>query len=311
MKSLIICAVTAIVLLFASCDKEEPDLMNQEDTVLSVNPEIAGVSTRAAISAFPNGSALGLFVTTGTLGENYNGIVANANVKSVFNSSSNVWMQTPAVYLSSTNATVYAYYPYSSANNNGELIPVDHINQNDYMYGTHTTNEAINNGRPNVDLTMRHALTLLQFKFKRSNYTGAGVVSSIEVANGSGKTCIFSRGTLNVATGVITNTTGQNQSARIQNSAGLYTIPGSESSVESPNLRIMLLPVSKTAAAGDVKVYFTIDNKVYIWNVPAPTTWNAGTKNTYNITLSGTGLSVGNVIIRDWTTGMSGSAELN
>ena len=209
MKKFIICAVVAVfAMFFASCEKEEvTGSVHHENVSLNIQPDIAGVSvtTRAAISSFPTGATVGLFVTSGALGSDYNGVSVNSNVKSVLSGS--IWTQTPAVYLSSADATVYAYYPYSSSNGDGSAIPVDHASQNDFMYGTHTSGQpSINNGNPNVNLTMNHALTLLQFKISRSNYTGAGVVTTIDVANAAGKTCIYSNGTLNIATGVITNT---------------------------------------------------------------------------------------------------------
>lgn len=312
MKKLLLIAAIAVVTLFTSCDKEETAVLeNKVPTALNIRPDIAGasVSTRASISAFPNGAAIGLFVTDGSLGGNYNGISDNANVRSTFNGS--VWTQSPAVYLSSANATVYAYYPYSSSNTNGTAIPVEHASQVDYLYGTHSTGQsAVNSSNPNVNLTMHHALTLLQFKMNRSNYTGAGVVTKIEIANASGKTCIFSSGTLNITTGTIAKTTGQNRSASLENTSGLYTIPSFSSDTESPNLRLMLLPVASTPAAGDIQMFFTIDGKVYTWNVPATTAWNSGTKNTYTITLTGTNLIVDNVTITDWTNGTNGSATI-
>ncbi len=312
MKHFMIFAALILAALLTGCTKEEmPETAQCEESVLSVAPDIAGVtvSTRAPLSAFSANSELGLFVTSGSLGTNYNGVAANANVKSTFNGST--WTQNPNVYLSPVDAVIYAYYPYSSANTDGTAIPVEHISQTDYMYGTHSAGQrAVNNGNPRVNLTLRHALTLLQFKFRRSNYTGSGIITQIEVANASGKSCIYSRGTLNIATGAIAKTSGQTASAYIQNPSGLYTIPASGVSEEAANLRLLMLPVNATAASGDIKIHFTIDGKVYIYDVPASTAWTAGTKNMYTVTLTGTGLIVGNVTITDWTGGKNGTAIL-
>ncbi len=312
MKHLMIFAAFIMAALWTGCTKEEmPEEARQEESVLSITPDIAGVKalTRSPLASFPHNSKLGLFVTSGSLGTNYNGVSANANVKSTFNGSN--WTQTPNVYLSPANAVIYAYYPYSSANTDGTAIPIEHTTQTDYMYGTHTAGQgAINNGNPRVNLTMRHALALLQFKFQRSNYTGNGIITRIEVANVSGKACIYNKGTLNIATGAITKTSGQTASANIQNAAGLYTISSSGVSGEVANLRLLVLPVSATATSGDIKMYFTIDGKVYVWDVPAATAWTAGSKNVYTVTLTGTGLIVGNVTITDWIDGMNGTAIL-
>ncbi len=312
MKHVMIFAALILAALLTGCTKEEmPETAQCEESVLSVTPNISGVavSTRAPLAAFSANSELGLFVTSGSLGVNYNGLTANANVKSTYNGGT--WTQTPDVYLSPANAVIYAYYPYSSANINGTAIPIEHTSQTDYMYGTHSAGQgAVNSGNSRVNLTMRHALALLQFKFGRSNYTGNGIITRIEVANASGKICIYNRGTLNIATGAIAKTSGQTASAYIHNVAGLYTIPSSGVSGEVANLRLLLLPVKATAASGDVKMYFTIDGKIYVWDVPASTAWTAGTKNVYTVTLTGTGLIVGNVTITDWTDGMNGIAIL-
>lgn len=312
MKHLMIFAALIIAALLTGCTKEEmSETAYQEESVLNITPNIAGVavSTRSPLASFPYNSELGLFVTSGSLGANYDGVATNANVKSTFNGST--WTQTPDVYLSPANAFIYAYYPYSSANTDGTAIPIEHVSQIDYLYGTHSAGQgAINNGNPYVNLTMRHALALLQFKFQRSNYTGNGIITRIEVANALGKACIYNKGTLNIATGAITKTSGQTASAYIQNPSGLYTIPASGVSAEAASLRLLVLPVNATAGSGDIKMYFTVDGKTYTWNVPASTAWTAGTKNIYTVTLTGTELIVGNVTITDWTDGVNGTATL-
>lgn len=311
MKAIILIAAIAATMTFMSCTKEETNVVTAGESRLGIQTSFGEFQTRATISAFPNQSNIGLFVTKGSPGANYNNLASNANVKSVYNSRNNMWLLDPAVYLSPDNATIFAYFPYSSTNNDATAIPIEHASQVDYMYGTHTSGQsAINSGNPNVNLTMRHALTLLQFKINRSNYTGTGIVTRIEVGNATGKTSIYSSGKLNIATGVISKTAGQNSSAFIQNQSGLYTIQSSPSNVESPNLRLMLLPVSATSDNGDIKMYFTIDGKIYTYNVPASTAWNSGTKNVYTITLTGTQLIVSDVSIMDWTTGVSGNIVL-
>lgn len=311
MKTSILIAVIAATVTFMSCTKDETNVVNAGESRLDIQTSFGDFQTRATISAFPNQSELGLFVTNGSIGGNYNNLPSNANVRSIYNMSSRSWVLDPQVYLSSANATIFAYFPYSSANNDATAIPIEHTTQTDYLYGTHASGQSlVNNGNPVVNLTMRHALTLLQFKINRSNYTGNGIITRIEIGNATGKTSIYSAGKLNIATGTISKTAGQNSNAFIQNSSGLYTIPLSQSNVESPNLRLMLLPVSATSADGDVKMYFTIDGKIYTYNVPASTAWNMGTKNVYTITLSGTGLVVGNVSITDWVSGVTGNATL-
>ena len=316
MKNLLIYAMLIATTLLASCNNEDANYSlenNEVLTELGVTPSLSNiVATRASITSFANGAEIGLFVTSGSVSNEYNNVTTNANVKSRYNSSSNTWSQTPAVYLSSVDATIYAYYPYNSSSKQGDNINIEHGTQTDYLYGTHSAGQsAINNGNSRVNLTMHHALALLQFKINRSNYTGVGKVTSITVGNASGKTCVFNRATMSIQTGVLTNTVGQNSSASIVNQSGLYTIPTTASSVENPNLRLMLLPVSAIQRTGDVTITFTIDNKNYTWDVPANTTWKSGTKNTYTVTITGTELIISNVSITDWTDGTNGNIILD
>jgi hypothetical protein len=307
-KSMMMAVASALVINLSSCSNESEQ--PKEATALKIQTDIA---TRATLSSFPVNSSLGLFVTTGTLGSNYESVASNANVKSTL-SSSGVWTLSPAVYLSNDDATVFAYYPYDAAKTNGAAIGLEHASQTDYMYGTHTAGQnGINNGNPTVNLTMKHALALVQFKMSATNYPGTGKLTKVEIANGAGKTLLFSEAAMNISSGSITNTTGKNASAFVENnSTGLLaSLPTVASTDENTYPKVMVLPTAATAAAGDLMIYFTIDGKVYSWSVPSATTWKSGTKNTYSVTLSGTALTVGNVVITDWTGGVTGSAGLN
>lgn len=313
MKKLLFILLAVITALFSSCSKENetetPITPAPTTTALNIKASVYGDTpqTRASISSFPNGAALGLFITSGTLSNLYNGVSSNGNVRSTLSGST--WAQSPAVYLSPAPATVYAYYPYSSGNINGTAVPVEHGTQTDYLYGTHTTGQGtVNSENPGVNLTMNHALSLLQFKLSKNNYTGAGLLTKIEISNKAGKTALYSEGVMNIATGDITNTTAKNQAAILNLS---YSLPASLPGVAPSSLQVMVLPMITTVAAGDVQILFTIDNKVYTYNIPAATKWEKGKVNTYTITLSGTQLITNNVTITDWQTGVNGSVELN
>ena len=77
---------SALVINLSSCnnDNEGSNLA----TSLKIQTDIA--ATRATISSFPVNSALGLFVTSGALGSNYEAVSSNVNVKSLL-SSGGVW----------------------------------------------------------------------------------------------------------------------------------------------------------------------------------------------------------------------------
>lgn len=312
MKKLFFMAVLAAsAFSFSSCNNDDlPESKPETDgTELRIKTEVAAisaVSTRATpVSVFPEGASLGLYVTSGLLDNIYDSYTANANVKSVLGNG--VWSQTPVVRLTNENATVFAYYPYSSLNKDGKEIFVDHGTQQDYMYGTHTPGQAaINKNNPAVNLTMKHAMAMVQFYFSKSNYPWKGNLTLIEIANAEGKTVIYSEGTMDISTGEITNIPGKNRAAALRTYSDIYpllTIPEKPATDEQSFLKVFVLPVVSTGAEGDVVFNFTIDDRIYTWKVPANTIWKAGTKNTYTVTITGSALRLSEVAITDWTEG--------
>lgn len=310
MRSIILIAALAAVVTLMSCTKSENEVCNDsKDAVLGVNPTFPDApATRATISSFPESSEIGLFVTTGLDGNHYNDVLSNYNVKLTY--SGNSWSMSPAVYLSSNPATVFAYYPYNSSNNNRAGIPIEHTSQTDYLYGTHTPGQGVvNSDNATVNLTMKHALSLIQFRLNKENYTGPGVVTKIEIANKK-RNVLYSEGIISIETGAFIGISERNTAAFIQNTSGLYTLQSAFPTTEYAYLKVMVLPVRSLENVGDVAINFTIDGKVYCFEVPDGTAWNSGEKNTYTVTLAGSELKVGTVFITDWVNGMNGTAIL-
>lgn len=311
MRSIILIAALAAVVTLMSCTKSQNEVYkDRKDAVLGVNPTLPDVpATRATISNFPESSEIGLFVTTGLDGNHYNDVLSNYNVKLTY-SGDNSWSMSPAVYLSSNPATVFAYYPYNSSSNNRAGIPIEHTSQTDYLYGTHTPGQGvINSDNATVNLTMKHALSLIQFRINKENYTGPGVVTKIEVTN-KRRNVLYSEGIISIETGAFIGISERNAAAFIQNISGLYTLQSAFPTTEYAYLKVMVLPVRSLENAGDVAINFMIDGKVYSFEVPAGTAWNSGEKNTYTVTLAGSELKVGTVAITDWVNGTNGSATL-
>lgn len=311
-KFFFLTAIAVSLFSFNSCSNDDdPGTPSGGDAVLKIQAGISAIdviSTKASVvSAFPEGTNIGLFVTSGSLGDNNNSYKENDNAVSVFRQG--IWYQTPEIRLTGDNATVYAYYPYSSNNTDGRSIFVDHATQQDYMYGTHTPGQAaINKDNPDVTLTMKHAMALVQFNISKVNYPWQGKLTRIEIANANKKTIIYNEGAMDISTGIIKNTEGKNRPATLQTYSDVYpllTIPEKPSQSEADFLKVFVLPVSSTGAEGDVVFKFTIDERIYTWKVPANTAWKGGTKNTYTVVISGSSLKIGNVNISDWTGGIS------
>lgn len=305
--------VSATVFGFSSCNNEDEVVTPSQGQTgdLRIQTEITSAetglrSTKAALSSFPEGSALSLFVTNGTLGSNYPQGPYN-NVKAEYKSGK--WELAPAVKLGDTPATVFAFYPYNTSYTNGTAnMNVYHTNQVDYMYGTNAEGQGdINRDNPNVRLRMKHALSLLQFNIKKMNYPGEGKLTRIEVANINGRIDLRSAATLNIASGELTYIDRYYDPAYIENANGLYTITENESA--GPQ-EVLVIPVNKTSADGTILIRFFIDGSIYSYNVPVNTTWKQGTKYLYNVTFNGTELVIDDIIITDWTEGTKGEINL-
>lgn len=308
MKSFLSVAVIATSLLsFSSCNEDY--VVNQEGgepaaAQLSVTTDIE-VASRSVIGKpinnFASGDEIGLYVSNGSgVNSPYNGVAGNKNVRSTFTT---VWKQATPVYLSSAMATIYAYYPWSNLGTDGTAIDIDHTSQTDFMYAAPVTN--INNRQPKAAITMKHALSLVQFDFKKENYTGIGSLTAITIANKAGGSSLVSQGKLNLANGIITKGSSKEPVTRATNlpqTIGTWT--------EATYPKMLVIPTSALAAAGDIVISFTVDGQVYKWNVPEGTAWEQGKKNTYTVTIKGTALEVSPVTITPWGTGNSASGVI-
>lgn len=288
-------------ILLGSCANDNLQEPESGKKNLNIQATIGEITSRAPIASFSNASEMGLFITAGNLGNDYDGIAAYSNVKATVNN--NAWSLAIPVYLSNNTAKIYAYYPYSASTTTGTTVPIETTSQTDFLYGTHVA--SVNNTTPNCPITMQHVLALVDFKFAKQNYSGTGKLTKIEIANASGKKLLNNKGTINIQTGAITKdaTTSGDTSRTLD-----YTLTTTAAATSADPF--LVIPVSPLTSAGDLTMTFTVDGKAYVYNLPAATEWVSGTKNTYAVTLSGKGLTVGNVTITDWTTGTGGAATI-
>lgn len=308
MRNFSICAVLAAsCILLSSCGEDNlnnPNEANTEKQTLEVTTSIDVSSSRSVlgspINSFVSGDEIGLYVSSGIVNTPYNGVSSNKNMKSTFTTT---WTQATPVYLSSAMATIYAYYPWSATVTDGTAVDIDHTSQTDYMYGTPVT--SVNNRQPRAAITMNHALSLVQFDFKKENYTGAGSLTAITIANKAGGNSLISQGKLNLTNGVIVKGTSKeavSKATNIPQTIGTWT--------ETTFPKMLVIPTAPTAAVGDIVISFVVDGQTYDWNVPVNTAWEQGKKNTYTVTIKGTALEVSPVTIAPWGTGNSGTGTI-
>lgn len=302
--------LTLTLIICVGCDNEAenvPARNNDSELVIRTGMnQMSNLLKSGLVSDFEEGSKLGLFITKGNLDDDYSSS-ASRNILSTF--TGGIWKQTPSVNLYTHNAIVYAYYPYYSGNTNGAEIPVQ-SGLTDYMYGTHTAGQAaVNKDNRTVNLTMNHALALVQFNVYKANYPWAGRLDLVRINNAPGKTVVYYSGKMNIQTGEVMDLSGADRGIQI-NSSPLLIIPDDKSTDENSYIKLLLIPTAQTSSRGDVLITFDIDGKEFSWEVPAGTGWKQGTKYTYDVLLNGNELRIGEVKIADWTDGKGGNAFL-
>lgn len=312
---------SAALFCFSSCSNDDETVNPTQARVadLRIETEISTAETglrstrTGSLSRFSEGSALSLFVTNGTWGNNYP-LVPQNNIKAEYQSGK--WQLSPAVKLDERPATVFAFYPYNASYTNATpSIEINHASTNgtqvDYMYGTHAPGQyAITWNNPGVRLQMKHALSLLQFKVRKSHYEGEGRLTRIEVANANAKTDLASTASIDVSTGELSSLGGYTTPASIYKNDGLYTLTDNEPTDEKDFMDVMVVPVNKVNADGNISIRFYIDGKEYTYPVPANTAWKQGVKYIYQVTVSATGLVIDDITIAHWEPGTGGDINL-
>lgn len=295
---------------FVSCNQEDtvetPGNDSSQLVIKTGVSQMANMLKSGPVADFTEESKLGLFITTGNLEDDYSS-PASRNILSTL--SGGIWKQTPAVNLYAHQAVIYAYYPYNASYANGREIPVQ-SGLTDFMYGTHTPGQAaVNKDNRTVNLTMNHALALVQFNIYKANYPWEGRLDRICINNAPGKQVVHYNGKMDLQTGNISGLWGTDWNIQV-NSVPLMIIPDEKSTNEKGYVKLLLIPTPVTSSRGDVIITFDIDGREFKWEVPAGTQWKQGTKNTYDILLSGNELRIGEVKIADWTDGVNGNVIL-
>lgn len=169
-----------------------------------------------------------------------------------------------------------------------------------------------------VDLTMKHALTLVSFRiYNDGTYKNKGVLSKIQLKDvpNQANTGSDAIATMNINTGTLTvhaNTTSaatyvrefsSNYTLKVQGSGGLTDETATKNA--SYRFSILALPITNQAL-NNTKAIFTIDGADYevaLADNATGVTWEQGKENIYTVKLSGKELSIGTVTVADWGTG--------
>jgi hypothetical protein len=285
---------TAAAAVTSSCQKAP--VSEQEITkAVTFSSTISNqVTTKAAGANWESNDAIGVFMKTGS--GLSNALASNkqyVTTKGDGNFSASSITEEINYPADGSNVDFIAYYPYQTTitNNTYPVNVADQTQQNkiDLLYANNVT--GANKNKPNAQLQFGHKLSKVELTIAAG--TGVSSLTGLTVTyNGFNTTANF-----DLATGTLA--AGANPAAiKAKTTAGTTTTAA----------EIILLPVASVAGA---KVEFKIGNEIYTWTLPSSTTYEAGKKYSYNITLqeqAGNNAAIvasGN--ITDWTDVPSGS----
>ena len=280
-------SIVCLSAVLVSCNQSDLSLPSE----LSINARINNSATRAEKLDWSENDQLGVFVCNGTLDKPY---LDNADrYFNVLFRHNGKGFTTSDVYLDENQAEVFAYYPYNAPNTNGKAVPVESNSQTDYLYGHAETPASIS--QKNVDIEMKHALSQVVFKIRKAaTYDeGAGLLTAVKIENNDANNVFKTAGNIDLSSGTIIGTSTD----------GILTLmPGSDLLLSETyqSISSICLPITSTAGK-NVRAVFTIDGRQFRYEFPAGTTWQAGLRNIYTLTVDNSSIEIGG--------GGSGSGE--
>lgn len=252
-------------------DPEEPVTPPDPEPILfGINPVIAGIVpvTKGIITNFTDNDRIGLFLTAGELGANYQENAEAANVPAAYMQGS--WKVSKDLVLTE-EATAFAYYPYSSEVTDGAAVPLEIGSQTDYLYASPAV---VDEKNPIAQIGMKHALALISVRVRKNDYQHEGKLTKVEVLD------VQEIGTMNIATGAVTKS-GPTTAYSVNRDVTL-------DDADLVKTQMIMLPTVIAEAAGNIRFQITVDGKFYNWDVPKSHIWEAGKEYTYTLNLSKT-----------------------
>lgn len=293
----LILAMAATVAV-VSCTENEPEDITRTTEGSKVYLKIGSVSTseltKSAIegTSFPTAEAasIGLFIDgTSYTGDKY------TNVRYTKPEGSDSWAADPEIELQTAEATVYGYYPYQAGITGISSIPVSSsVDGDDWMWATPV--EGVCASKPEVSLSMNHALALVEVTFNIVGYAEGAELTALTLTAGS-----FSQtGTLNATDGTVTP--GTDATGGCQLLAENQTLTLEDGVIVA---KCLLVPASTSSSRQDMTIACTLDGK----NLKATLTESkgvivkSGTKSTVSLNVKGTTMEVAEVGISGWNGG--------
>ena len=293
-----------IALLLAACSNDnDPAATNEEGRIpLQVTGYISNFHlgvTRAADSHWEEGDEIGIYaVNSGDQPTNLQsdqhapfklrngGTGETDNHNDTYNFK--VFFSNSPVYLPEDGSSidVYGYYPYNATYTNPQDIPVDVSMQNpqkniDLMTTgivsctTINGDTRINKLNPSCQLLFHHRLTKLVFNLKPGeDFTNKDIEGATSLTISNQRT----EGTYNIYNNEFTYIGDADQ--KIFAVTAEYVAENYVKTFEA-----IVLPNATTSPAVDRKVTIVVDGRSYTFTISSATSFDAGTKYTYNVTV--------------------------
>ena len=286
--------LAAAILAAAACSPIDDPVKNpagkEGELTISVSTE---EPTRGMIteSVLPDGSemGLGLFDNDGNvyLGKRYEHIYAVAENTA----DGQIWKINNTVFLKEKEATLYAYYPYSSYSYNVKdiLVEANNYEQYDFMYAGPYIGLTADNRHVNIHL--KHVLGAVRVCTRRGTYDGPGAIRSLGVGGDATKT----RGQFDVTQGKFTS---------FAVGGTIYPTTTFQLSDE-PNVQdVLLIP---TGEPGALRITMTVDEHILETTIP-DFLLEAGKISQIDISVDWGMLTVTGLTVQQWYTYDRGTA---
>lgn len=279
-KNVFIILIALVSFVVFSCSKDDvppvtppdPDPVppTPKEVVLGINPTIAGIEpvTRGIITNFADNDKIGIFLTDGELGKNYQNNSNTANLPASM--SQGGWKVEKDIVLT-REGTTFAYYPYSDKVTDGTAVPVEIQSQTDYLYSRPAV---VDDKNPIAQVGMKHALSLVSVRIRKNDYQHEGKLTKVEVLDVQGI------GTVNISSGEVSKI-GDPVTYAVERDLVL-------DDASLVKTQMIMLPTVIANAAGNIRFRITIDGQYYMWDVPKAHVWEAGKEYTYTLNLNKT-----------------------
>lgn len=286
-----------------ACNTEDPTSVGGGTN--DNNAAIPGVNTDELALFVYNGSTeinmngweennhdIGLFLTRDSINNHYeNDENSYANIKCSY-TEMGWYTSPPVVKLTQNPAVIYAYAPYRN-NIDPYKMNVECESGTVYMYGSHLTPQtSVRKGDNYAKILMKRIQAQVDFRIRKKGWKKEVVLQGVVIRKRNSNKQQARTGQLDAETGLPVSGTFNLQNAEITHTAyGIYDSNPMNSVITeefSDANRVVFTVMPLDIQKDDVELVFTINNMEKSIVLKDYDDWEAGTRNIYNVTFTGT-----------------------